>query len=40
MSWRRGGVSFHFPLGTCVVASIVVSLVLTLAFYIVGHWRH
>jgi hypothetical protein len=38
--WRRGDVSFYFPLGTCIAASIVLSVLLTLALYIVGHWRH
>jgi len=38
--WRRGDVSFYFPLGACIVASIVLSLLFTLAFYIAGHWRH
>ena len=36
---RRGNTSFYFPLATCIVVSIVASAVLTLAFYIAGHWR-
>ncbi|MGD8239325.1 MAG: DUF2905 domain-containing protein [Armatimonadota bacterium] len=39
ISWSRGDVSWHFPLGTCIAVSIVVSLFLTLALCIVGHWR-
>jgi hypothetical protein len=27
---RRGGVSFYFPLGTCIVLSIVLTLILAL----------
>ena len=37
--WRRGDVSLYLPLGTCLVASVVLSLLLTVALHIVGHWR-
>ncbi len=30
MSWRRGGFSFYFPLGTSILISIVLTLVLWL----------
>lgn len=34
-SFKRGNVSFHFPLAT----SILVSIILTLLFYIVSRFR-
>lgn len=37
---RRGNFSFYLPLGACIAVSVVASLLLTLVFYIVGHWRH
>jgi hypothetical protein len=30
--WRRGNVTFVFPLATCVVASIVLTVILNLLF--------
>jgi hypothetical protein len=30
--WRRGNVTFVFPLATCIVASIVLTILLNLLF--------
>nr|WP_309545294.1 DUF2905 domain-containing protein [Virgibacillus dokdonensis] len=35
ITWKKGNVVFHFP----IVTSIVVSLILTLLFYIFGKFR-
>lgn len=35
ISFKKGNVSFHFPIMTCIVVSIVLSLI----FYIVGKFR-
>lgn len=35
ITWKKGNVVFHFP----IVTSIVVSLILTILFYIVGKFR-
>ncbi|MEC5422061.1 DUF2905 domain-containing protein [Virgibacillus sp. C22-A2] len=34
-SFRKGNVSFHFP----IMTSIVVSIILTLVFFIMGRFR-
>lgn len=35
ISFKKGNVSFHFP----IMTSIVVSIILTLVFYIIGKFR-
>ncbi|HLR03780.1 MAG TPA: DUF2905 domain-containing protein [Virgibacillus sp.] len=35
ISFKKGNVSFHFP----IMTSIVVSVILTLVFYIIGKFR-
>ncbi len=35
MAYRGKSVSFYFPLGTCIVISVVLSVL----FYLFSHWR-
>ena len=40
MSFRRGGTSVHLPLATSIVASAILSALLTLGVYVAGRFRH
>ncbi len=40
LSFRWGGTSVHLPLATSIVASILLSVLLTLGLYIAARFRH